>query len=80
MDLQVGFFVGLPDERLVRLRWPAFRERVEAERPEYLLRFEEGALTREPWVKREGRTLTVGSVTYEEVDGFSPPLHVYRRR
>jgi hypothetical protein len=31
-------------------------------------------------VKREGRTLTVGSVTYEEVDGFSPPLHVYRRR
>jgi hypothetical protein len=53
---------------------------VEAERPEYLLRFEEGALTREPWVKREGRTLTVGSVTYEEVDGFSPPLHVYRRR
>ena len=24
-DLQLGFFVGLPDERLVRMRWPDFR-------------------------------------------------------
>ena len=79
-DLQLGFFTGLPDERLVRLRWPDFRERLEQTRPEYLVRFDEGALVREPGVALEGRTLTVGGVTYEELEGFSPPVHVYRRR
>jgi hypothetical protein len=80
MDLQLGFFTGLPEERLVRLRWPDFQQRVETQRPEFLVRFEEGTLTRQPWVKLEGRTLSVGEVSYEEVDGFSAPVHVYRRR
>ncbi len=79
-DLQLGFFTGLPEERLVRLRWPDFRERFEKTRPEYLVRFDEGALVRQPGVKLEGRTLTVGDVTYEELEGFAPPVHVYRRR
>ncbi|WP_224248118.1 ArnT family glycosyltransferase [Hyalangium gracile] len=80
MDLQLGFFVGLPEARMVRMRWGGFRQRVETERPEYLVRFEQGALAREPWVKLEGRTLRLGDVTYEEVDGFSAPVHVYRLR
>jgi hypothetical protein len=79
LDLQIGFFAGLPDERVVRLRWPGFRERIEKEQPEFLVRFEQGALTREPWVKLEGRVLRLGDLTYEEVDGFLPPVHVYRR-
>jgi hypothetical protein len=79
-DLQLGFFTGLPDERLVRLRWPDFRERLEQTRPEYLVRFDEGALVREPGVKLEGRTLTLGDMAYEELEGFAPPVHVYRRR
>ncbi|HLL03753.1 MAG TPA: glycosyltransferase family 39 protein [Myxococcaceae bacterium] len=79
-DLQLGFFTGLPDERLVRLRWPDFRERFEQVRPEYLVRFDEGTLMREPGVKLEGRTLTVGGATYEELEGFDAPVHVYRRR
>lgn len=80
LDLQIGFFAGLPDARVVRLRWPGFRERFEMKRPEFLVRFEQGALIREPWVKLEGRVLTLGDVTYEEIDGFLPPVHVYRRK
>jgi hypothetical protein len=80
LDLQIGFFAGLPDERVVRLRWPEFRERFEKEQPEFLVRFDQGALTREPWVKLEGRVLRLGDVTYEEVDGFLPPVHVYQRK
>jgi hypothetical protein len=79
LDLQLGFFVGLPDERVVRMRWPHFQQQFEQSRPEYLVRFDGGALTREPWVKLEGRTLMLGDVTYEEQDGFSAPVHVYRR-
>jgi hypothetical protein len=44
------------------------------------VRFETGGLTREPGVKLEGRSLEVGSVRYEEVEGFLPPVHMYRRR
>jgi len=80
LDLQVGFFSGLPDARVVRLRWPRFREEFEQKQPEFLVRFDQGALLREPWVKLEGRVLTLGDVTYEEVDGFLPPVHVYRRK
>jgi 4-amino-4-deoxy-L-arabinose transferase-like glycosyltransferase len=79
-DLQLGFFTGLPEERLVRLRWPDFRERFEQSRPEYLVRFDEGMLVRESGVRLEGRTLTVGGATYEELEGFASPVHVYRRR
>jgi 4-amino-4-deoxy-L-arabinose transferase-like glycosyltransferase len=79
-DLQLGFFTGLPDERLARLRWRDFHERLAQLRPGYLVRFDEGTLVREPGVKLEGRTLTVGGLTYEEVEGFAPPVHVYRRR
>jgi hypothetical protein len=80
LDLQIGFFSGLPDERMVRLRWPRFRERFEKEQPEFLVRFDQGALIREPWVMLEGRVLRLGDVSYEEVDGFLPPVHVYRRK
>jgi hypothetical protein len=80
LDLQLGFFVGLPEERVVRMRWPDFRQRLAQERPEFLVRFDGGALSREPWVKLEGRTLVLGDLTYEEQDGFSAPVHVYRRK
>ncbi|WP_224364011.1 ArnT family glycosyltransferase [Hyalangium versicolor] len=80
MDLQLAFFAGLPEERLVRLRWPDFQQRVEKNRPEYLVRFDAGGLARESWVKLEGRILTLGAVSYEEMEGFSAPVHVYRLR
>jgi hypothetical protein len=80
MDLQLAFFSGLPDERLARVRWETFRKHLREAQPEYLVRFDGGSLVRDAGVKLEGRTLTLDGVAYEEQDGFSAPLHVYRRR
>ncbi|MCY1081205.1 glycosyltransferase family 39 protein [Archangium lansingense] len=80
MDLQLAFFSGLPDERLARVRWETFRKHLREAQPEYLVRFDQGTLVSDPGVKLEGRTLTLDGVAYEEQDGFSAPLHVYRRR
>ncbi len=80
MDLQLAFFSGLPDERLARVRWETFRKHLREAQPEYLVRFDQGTLVKDPGVKLEGRTLTLDGVAYEEQDGFSAPLHVYRRR
>lgn len=80
LDLQLAFFSGLPDERLARVRWETFRKHLREASPEYLVRFDGGTLVADPGVKLEGRTLTLDGVAYEEQDGFSAPLHVYRRR
>ncbi len=80
LDLQLAFFSGLPDERLARVRWETFRKHLREARPEYLVRFENGWLAKDSGVKLEGRALTLDGVVYEELDGFSAPLHVYRRR
>jgi 4-amino-4-deoxy-L-arabinose transferase-like glycosyltransferase len=80
LDLQLAFFSGLPEERLARVRWETFRKHLRELEPEYLVRFEGGGLEQDSGVKLEGRTLTLDGVVYEEREGFSPPLHVYRRR
>ncbi|WP_257449180.1 ArnT family glycosyltransferase [Archangium lipolyticum] len=80
LDLQLAFFSALPDERLARVRWATFRKHLREAQPEYLVRFDNGALLKDPGAKLEGRTLTLDGVAYEELDGFSAPLHVYRRR
>jgi hypothetical protein len=80
LDLQLAFFSGLPDERLARVRWETFRKHLREAQPEYLVRFDGGSLVADPGAKLEGRTLTLDGVAYEELDGFTAPLHVYRRR
>jgi 4-amino-4-deoxy-L-arabinose transferase-like glycosyltransferase len=80
LDLQLAFFSGLPDERLARVRWETFRKHLREARPEYLVRFDNGTLVGDPGVTLEGRTLTLDGVAYEALEGFSAPLHVYRRR
>lgn len=80
MDLQVAFFSGLPEMKMARVRWDTFRKRFQENQPEYLVRFDKGSLVKDAGVKLEGRTLTLDGVAYEEQDGFSAPLHVYRRR
>jgi 4-amino-4-deoxy-L-arabinose transferase-like glycosyltransferase len=80
LDLQLAFFSGLPDERLARVRWETFRKHLREASPGYLVRFDGGSLEKDAGVKLEGRTLTLDGVAYEELDGFSAPLHVYRRR
>ncbi|RKH09811.1 hypothetical protein D7V97_15445 [Corallococcus sp. CA053C] len=80
MDLQLAFFSGLPEMRLARVRWDTFRQRLQDANPDVLVRFDEGTLLKDPGVRLEGRTLTLDGVAYLEQDGFSAPLHVYRRR
>ncbi|WNG20145.1 ArnT family glycosyltransferase [Cystobacter fuscus] len=81
MDLQLAFFSGLDDERLARVRWATFRDHLRRAQPEYLVRFDNGRLVKDAGVKWDGgRTLVLDGVEYGELDGFSPPLHVYRRR
>lgn len=80
LDLQIAFFSGLPELRMARLRWDTFRQRLAEAQPNYLVRFDGGALVKEPGVTLEGRTLTLDGVVYEELEGFTPPVHLYRRR
>ncbi len=80
LHLQVAFFSGLPNTRLARVGWETFRPHIQEHRPEFLVRFDQGTLVKDAGVKLEGRTLTLDGVVYEELDGFSPPLHLYRRR
>ncbi|WP_426754288.1 ArnT family glycosyltransferase [Myxococcus sp. Y35] len=80
MDLQLAFFSGLPEERLARVRWDTFRQRMREAQPEVLVRFDGGALAKDAGVKLEGRSLVLDGVAYQELEGFSAPLHVYRRQ
>ncbi|MBU8896030.1 hypothetical protein DRW03_05390 [Corallococcus sp. H22C18031201] len=80
LDLQLAFFSGLPEMRMARVRWDTFRQRLKETQPQVLVRFDQGALVKDAGVQLQGRTLVLDGVTYEEQDGFSAPLHVYRRR
>ena len=52
---------------------------VERERPLYLVRFDEGQSRAAGRLRVAGTTLMVRGLVYEELDGFGPPVHVYRR-
>ncbi len=80
MDLQLAFFSGLPEERLARVRWDTFRQRLRETRPEVLVRFDGGSLSKDAGVKLEGRSLVLDGIAYQKLEGFSAPLHVYRRQ
>jgi 4-amino-4-deoxy-L-arabinose transferase-like glycosyltransferase len=78
-DLQIGFFSGLPEERLARVRWDIFRERLTTAKPDTVVRHEGGGLDRETDLKVEGPTLYFAGHVFHEVPGFVRPWHVYRR-
>jgi len=39
-----------------------------------------GSLLRQEAVRLSGRTLVLDGTAYDELDGFSAPVHLYRRR
>jgi 4-amino-4-deoxy-L-arabinose transferase-like glycosyltransferase len=80
LDLPLVFYGGRPEERAIRVRQPADLPRVERERPDYLVRLDGGSLVRQEGVTLSGRTLQLAGASYDELDGFSAPVHVYRRR
>ena len=79
MDLQIGFFSGLPEERLARQRWDIFRERVASAKPDTVVRNEGGKLDHEADLRVEGQKLYFAGQVFHEVPGFQRPWHVYRR-
>lgn len=78
-DMQVGFFSGFPYERQVRRRSILFEQRVAANRLRFVVRFEGGRLEREGRLLVDGARVTFDGQVFDEVPGFAPPLHVYRR-
>ena len=80
LDLPLVFYGGLLEEQAIRVRQPADLSRVERARPGYVVRLDGGTLVSQEAVRLSGRTLELGGTPYDEVDGFSAPVHVYRRR
>jgi len=78
-DVQIGFFGGLPEERMARQRWDNFRTRVATARPDTVIRYEGGGLDHEADLRVDGRTLYFAGQVFREVPGFPRPWHVYRR-
>ncbi len=80
LDLPLVFYGGLLEEQAIRIRQPADLSRVERERPGYVVRLDGGSLVHQEAVRLSGRTLELDGTAYDELDGFSAPVHVYRRR
>jgi 4-amino-4-deoxy-L-arabinose transferase-like glycosyltransferase len=80
LDLPLVFYGGLLQERAIRVRKPADLSRVAREQPQFVVRFDRGSLLTQGSVRLSGRTLELGRAKYDELDGFSPPLHVYALR
>jgi hypothetical protein len=68
------------EEQAIRIHRLEDISRVERERPDYVIRFERGSLVSQGAARLAGRALEVAGRSYEELDGFSAPVHVYRRR
>jgi 4-amino-4-deoxy-L-arabinose transferase-like glycosyltransferase len=78
-DVQIGFYSGLPESRLARVRWDTFDRKLAIEPPEYLVRIEGGELNKRADFEARGGHVTLGEVWFEELGGFRAPMHVYRR-
>ncbi len=77
-DIQIAFFSNLPESRMIRVRWGDLEQRLERERPEWLLRIEGGQLqARGDFAQREGR-VQLGEFWFEEVPGLRAPFQLYR--
>jgi hypothetical protein len=79
LDMQIAFISALPEERLARVRWADFDRKLAARTPEYLVRMEGGDLEKRPDFEARGGYVVLGETWFEELGGFRPPLHVYRR-
>jgi hypothetical protein len=79
LDLPLVFYSGIDAGRVVPLRWPGFGSRFDAVGPELVVRFDGGRLIDEPGTHVDGPVLTVRGRRYVRLDGFRPPVHVYRR-
>lgn len=78
-DIQIGFFSGLPRQRLASLRLDTFEEVLRSADPRYLLRVEGGLLERSEGFQPLGPGVSFRGRHYAELPGFQPPFHLYLR-
>ncbi len=79
-DLQIAFFSGLPETRLIRQRWPEHTEQLAAGRPELIVRIEGGELSTLPGFglsAHAGEILLHGE-RYAREAGTEPPYSLFR--
>lgn len=79
LELQVGFFGGLPRDRMAFVRHQDFSERLRELEPGFLLRADRGLLERLPGTEIEGARLHFQGAWFEPLAKLEGPLHFYRR-
>lgn len=79
-DMIVGFFAGRPYETEARRRSLIFETRLAQGPAGWLVRFESGRLEKDGDLVVDGATAVFRGQPFDEVPGFSPPIHVYRAR
>jgi hypothetical protein len=79
-DLQLAFFSGMPEARIARHRWDTFREKLTTINPGFLVLIKDGKMASEPDFELKGRNVQLGELRFVEIDGFSAPYRVFRRR
>lgn len=78
-DMQLAFFSGLDESKMVRVRWKNFDERVTQLRPAFIVRFEGGELEKRADFDSRDHKVLLGRDWYEELRGLKPPMHLYAR-
>lgn len=66
-DLTVAFYGRLDEQRDIRVRWPDFEIRLELTPADYVVVFDDGRLTGEPWAQDMGETLALFGASYRLV-------------
>jgi hypothetical protein len=81
LDINVAFYTGLPDERLVRRRWENFEKHL-AQTPAapWLLLGKGGELAEKEVSPPGGATVSFRGRTFDRVDQPSEFLAIYRQR
>ncbi|MCI0572552.1 MAG: glycosyltransferase family 39 protein [Myxococcaceae bacterium] len=81
MDVQIGFFSGLGEDRLLRHRWGTdFDKRLAVQVPDYVVLMKGGKLAARPDMVVRADGLTWRGVEYEPVAGMKPTHQLFRRR
>ncbi len=79
-DIQIAFFSGVPEKKLVRLRHERVRAQLANLDLAWLVRMQGGLLDNLPGVEVGRDYVVLAGRRFEDVAGFSAPFRVYRAR
>jgi 4-amino-4-deoxy-L-arabinose transferase-like glycosyltransferase len=78
-DIQLAFYSGLAEDRILRARWPNFDKLLERTTPEYLVTSTRGTLGGRPDFLAEEDRVQLGDLWFEQVQVFDGRWQVYQR-